>query len=75
MKAELKHIHAQMHFIKQVQEAHPELAAGLADVLQTLRDLRIDMIRQLFDDDTLNLLGLRHDMLMFLSGKAPADAA
>jgi hypothetical protein len=74
MKAALQHIHVQMHFIKKVMESHPELADGLADVFNTLLDRRIDMIRQMFDSDTLNTLGLRHDMLMVLNGKAHVDA-
>ena len=75
MKTELQHLHTQMHLVKEVQDAHPELADRLADVLHTLRELRMNMIKQSFDNDTLNTLGLRHEMLMFLCGKTPTDAA
>ncbi len=73
MKAALTNLNTQMQFIKQVQDAHPELADGLGNVLHTLRALRMDMIKLLFDNDTLNTLGLRHEMLMLLSGEAAAS--
>ena len=52
--------------MKQLQEQHPDLAGPLSDLWNTLLDHRILVLKDIFDDETLDAFGLRADMIRFL---------
>ena len=62
----IKYVHAQLKFIKEMQTAYPELAGPLAELHNTMLDYRTILIRSLFEEATLNEYGLREEIRRLL---------
>lgn len=69
MKDQLQRIHNQLRRLKQIQDMNPDLKEDLADIWNSLIDLRVRILKETFTDIKLNEFGLRETLLKVIEEK------